>query len=175
MKRNGDWMQTFTKGQFWPMDPRVDEIHIEDIAHALSNICRYGGHCRKFYSVAEHSCHVSDSLPPHYALDGLLDDAAEAYIGDMIRPIKYSIPVYQELDEVISIQIRKRFGLTRCRRPEVMTVDNAILFDESEQVMGGQVVDWKLPGKPLGIKIQFWTPERAEREFMDRFHKTLGL
>ena len=57
--RKGDWMQTFLGIQFWPMEPRVDEIQIEDIAHALSNQCRFAGHCSTFYSVAQHSVMVA--------------------------------------------------------------------------------------------------------------------
>jgi len=59
LQRNGDWIQTFSGLQFWPLDPRPDEINIEDIAHALSLQCRFGGHCNRFYSVADHSIHVS--------------------------------------------------------------------------------------------------------------------
>ena len=169
MKRNGDWMQTFTGRQFWPMDPKIEDIDILDIAHGLSNICRYGGHAKAFYSVAEHSCHVSDALPPELALAGLLDDAAEAYIGDMIRPIKYSIPQYQALDGYLSAMINERFGIPKERHPEVIRVDNAILADESEQVMLGQVADWKLTEPALGVTIQFWSPELAKMMFWGRF------
>ena len=66
--RKGDWMQTYTGRQFWPIDPRANEVHIEDIAHALSMMCRYNGHCRTFYSVAEHSVLVSQHVPPEHAL-----------------------------------------------------------------------------------------------------------
>ena len=54
-QRTGNWMQTYSGVQFWPLDPHHSEINIVDIAHALSNMCRYAGHCREFYSVAEHS------------------------------------------------------------------------------------------------------------------------
>lgn len=65
-ERAGDWMQTFTGRQFWPMDPRPEDLDILDIAHALSLLCRFGGHCQRFYSVAEHSVHVSTlaTAPP---------------------------------------------------------------------------------------------------------------
>ena len=77
-ERIGDWIQTYTGRQFWPLDPRVDEIHIEDIAHSLSMRCCYGGHLTDFYSVAEHSVLVSLHVPQEFALWGLLHDAAEA-------------------------------------------------------------------------------------------------
>src|SRR5262245_27549306 len=101
-QRIGDWMQTISGRKFWPLDPRPEEVCIEDIGHALSLVCRFGGHCHTFYSVAEHSVRVSllaedmakssahwtDENIRMIALSGLLHDAAEAYIGDMVRPLK---------------------------------------------------------------------------------------
>ena len=81
--RNGSWLQTYTGIQFWPLDPRPEEIDIQDIAHALSLLCRFNGHCQRFYSVAEHSVHVSTILAPEFGLWGLLHDAAEAYLSDI--------------------------------------------------------------------------------------------
>src|ERR1700724_2684254 len=86
---DGGWQQTFTGRRFYPLSPRVEDVCIEDIAHALSNICRYGGHCREFYSVAQHCNMVSDWMP-EFKLEGLLHDSPEAYIGDMVRPVKHS-------------------------------------------------------------------------------------
>jgi hypothetical protein len=88
MKRKGDWMQTYTGRQFWPIDPRADEIDIVDIAHALSQQCRFAGHCKSFYSVATHSWHTSNVCNSENALWGLLHDAAEAYLVDLPTPIK---------------------------------------------------------------------------------------
>lgn len=68
--RRGDWIQTFTGRRFWPLDPRPEDVCIEDIAHALSLKCRFGGHCTRFYSVAEHSVHVSNYVPAEFALWG---------------------------------------------------------------------------------------------------------
>ena len=86
--RTGDWTQTFAGIQFYPFDPRPDEVKIKDIAHALSMICHFNGHTREFFSVAQHSLMVSYLLPAEHKLWGLMHDSAEAYIGDMIRPIK---------------------------------------------------------------------------------------
>jgi hypothetical protein len=99
--RVGDWIQTYSGRQFWPLDPRVEDVHLEDIAHALSNVCRYTGHVREFYSVAEHSVHVSWSCEPEDALWGLLHDASEAYLADMARPVKQNMPVYVAAERLV--------------------------------------------------------------------------
>lgn len=85
-----DWMQTYTGRVFWPLEPRPEDVDIVDIAHALANLCRYGGHSKVFYSVAHHSVLVSQIVPPADALWGLMHDSAEAYVIDLIRPIKHS-------------------------------------------------------------------------------------
>src|SRR4051794_15527189 len=92
--RRGGWITTFSRRQFWPLDPHSDEIHIEDIAHSLSQQCRFGGHSRSFYSVAQHSCLVSALCKANDALWGLLHDASEAYLGDIPRPLK-SLPEFE--------------------------------------------------------------------------------
>lgn len=86
-KRRGDWMMTYSGRAFWPLDPRADEIDPLDIAHALSMLCRYGGHVRRFYSVAEHCVLMSHAVAPEHALWALLHDATEAYMVDLPRPI----------------------------------------------------------------------------------------
>lgn len=82
------WILTYTGRKFWPLEPKAEDVCIEDIAHALSNICRYGGHSKHFYSVAQHSWLVSYLVHEDNALWGLMHDAAEAYIGDMVSPLK---------------------------------------------------------------------------------------
>src|SRR4030066_897027 len=109
--RKGDWIQTWSGRQFWPLDPRPEEIFIDDIAHALGNICRFTGHCLDFYSVAEHCLHVSMWDDPEFALIGLLHDASEAYLCDIPRPVKPYIMVYKELENAIERSIFERFGI----------------------------------------------------------------
>ena len=79
-ERRGDWIQTYLGIQFWPLDPRPEEVMLFDIAHSLSNMCRFTGHCREFYSVAQHSVIVSQNVPREDAAWGLLHDASEAYM-----------------------------------------------------------------------------------------------
>lgn len=84
----GSWMQTYTGRRLFPMDPSPADVDIIDIAHALSMQCRYNGHVRRFMSVAEHCVLISENVPAQDALWGLLHDATEAYVGDMIRPLR---------------------------------------------------------------------------------------
>jgi len=87
--RNDDeWIQTYTGKKFWAFDAAIADICIEDIAHALAMRCRFGCHCKEFYSVAQHSVIVSHHLPPELKLWGLLHDATEAYLPDVPRPQK---------------------------------------------------------------------------------------
>ncbi len=97
-KRKGDWMQTCSGLKIWPMDPRPEEICLNDIAHALSMICRFSGHTKKFYSVAEHSVFVSHHVKSENAIYGLLHDSSEAYISDIIRPVKVFVPEYKKIE-----------------------------------------------------------------------------
>jgi len=96
------WFLTASGKRFWPLDPRPEDICIEDIAHALSHICRFGGHVREPYSVAQHSVIVSMIVKPENALYGLLHDAAEAYAGDMVRPLKRGMPAYRSIESAVS-------------------------------------------------------------------------
>ena len=98
-KRKGDWIQTFTGKRIYPFDPDPDLICIDDIAHALSNICRFTGHVKHFYSVAQHSVIVANAIPdslgvPHtneLYLQALLHDAQEYLFSDLSRPLKRSL------------------------------------------------------------------------------------
>jgi 5'-deoxynucleotidase YfbR-like HD superfamily hydrolase len=88
--RQGDWANTVSGSQFWPADPRPQDVHMPDVAMSLARICRFGGHLRRdveHYSVAQHCVIVSLNVPHQYALQGLLHDAEESFIGDPIKPI----------------------------------------------------------------------------------------
>lgn len=173
MKPTKDWIQTYTGRQFWPTEPHYLDICIEDIAHSLSMQCRYTGHCKFFYSVAEHSVHVSHFLPPALQLEGLLHDATEAYLTDVPRPIKPFLAEYKGMEQRIRLAIACYFGLQKDEAAEVQRVDSAILADEMAQLMAKPPADWRLPEPPLGVTIEGWLPERAKAEFLKRFHKLL--
>jgi hypothetical protein len=136
-ERKGDWLQTYTGLAYWPLDPRADEVRIEDIAHALSQLCRYTGHCKRFYSVAEHSVHVSRLVPPEHALTGLLHDATEAYINDLNRPLKYQLPEYRRVEDTNWRVIAEKFGLPFVMPRAVKDVDGTMLWAERRELFHG--------------------------------------
>lgn len=165
------WIQTATGKAFYPLDPRSTEIDIVDIAHALSHLCRYAGHTKQFYSVAQHSVLVARALPDHLKLWGLLHDASEAYLVDIPAPIKPMIGGYADIERNVMRVICEKFGLQQKIPAEVKRVDVAILADERNQLMTKPPMDWKLKEPPLGIQIDYWPPEKARAEFMSEFRR----
>ena len=166
----GDWIQTFTGRQFWPIAPAVDEVEIEDIAHALSMLCRFGGHCLRFYSVAEHSVLLARHVAPEHALWALLHDASEAYLVDIPRPLKPYLAGYREAEDAIIAVICQRFGLPEGMPVAVKLADTAILSDEAEQNMAPPPVAWSTTTAPLGVELKFWSPALAKYKFLQAFH-----
>lgn len=169
-------MQTFTGRRFWPLDPRASEIDIRDVAHGLAMTCRYGGHSRRFYSVAEHAVLVSQFVPERFALHGLLHDSAEAYVGDMVRPLKHQpeMTPFRVAEAAIEVEVAKRFGLRwgPVAAAAVKDVDDRILVDEIRAIMrrprlymGGRLGRLR----PLGARILGLSPDVAERVFLDRY------
>lgn len=167
--RIGNWMQTYSGSQFWPLDPRPEEIEIEDIAHALSNTCRFAGHCERFYSVAEHSVYVSRMVPPHMRLMGLLHDASETYVVDVPRPLKPSLVGYKEIENKVWEAIAARFGLSSVMPPEIKVADNAVLLAERDQIMKPEAAPWCLDGTPAPVTIECLSPQDAELLFLREF------
>lgn len=169
----GDWMQTYTGIQFHPLDPRPEDIDPADIAHSLSLICRYGGHVHRFYSVAEHCVLMSQAVPSAFALWALLHDAAEAYVGDMVRPLKRQMPAYCDAEDAVLSVITMKFGLPSFGRgvlpPAVKDADNRILLTERDALMPNTRYSWAQDGmEPLPVAVTGWAPEEAERHYLDR-------
>jgi hypothetical protein len=169
--RRGNWLQTWSGRQFWPLDPRPEEIHIGDIAHALSNACRYGGHCNRFYSVAEHSVLVSQVVPPEHALIALLHDATEAYCVDVPRPLKPALSGYKAIEHGIWLAVAARFGLPGGMPNEVKAADNAVLLAEQAQIMKAPPAPWCTQGEPAAVTILCLPPMEARALFLRRFHE----
>ncbi len=179
MSDRGPWMQTFTGRAFYPLDPRPEDVCIEDVAHALAMQCRYNGHSIPFYSVAEHSVIVSYNVKFEHAREGLMHDAAEAYLGDMIRPLKATplgelFAVYERRVEAV---IAERFALwwTAEATADVSEIDRRILCDELAHVMAAPPQPW-WHGSEIGLGSfpSGEPPQVAERDFLDRFRYLFG-
>jgi hypothetical protein len=169
--REGNWMQTYTGRQFWPMDPRPEEVHLEDMAHGLANACRFAGHCLRFYSVAEHSILMSRIVRPELALTALLHDATEAYVVDVPRPLKPFLPGYKDIEHKVWLAIAARYGLPEDLPDEIKEADNAMLLAEQAQNMAPPPAPWCIPGEIAPVVLPFWSPAQAEVEFLARFHE----
>ena len=131
--------------------------------------CRYAGHCKRFYSVAEHSVLLSQAVAPEHRLWALLHDASEAYLVDVPRPVKPFLPGYREAEDRLMAAVCERFGLPHAMPCEVKRVDSAILNDERAQNMHHSRHDWSIDPTPLGVTLQMWSPSEAETQFLAAF------
>ena len=169
--RVGDWMQIASGRQFWPFDPRAEEVDIEDIAHALSQLCRFGGHTLRFYSVAEHSVLISYVVPPEDAFAALMHDATEAYCVDIPRPLKRGLSNYADVEAGIWRAICVRFGIEPVLSAAVKAADNAMCIAEARSIMSRPEVDWSAGADAADIEPRCWSPEVARAAFLGRFYE----
>lgn len=167
-------MQTASGRAYYPGAPMSTDVDILDIAHALSNLCRFGGHCRRFYSVAEHSVLVSRVVPAEYALQGLLHDATEAYLVDVPRPLKHQLPQYGVFEATNWAAVAERFGLPWELHESVKEADNAVLLAEKAQLLGPSPMPWNVPGNAADVRVEGLKPRAAYWEFMNRFFELTG-
>ena len=171
-------IQTFSGRRINPFAPNPQQIVIDDIAQALANQCRFGGHCRTFYSVAQHSCLLTDLVA---AADGdetdqlwaLLHDAAEAYLVDLPHPLKHRSELgerFREIEIPLQAVILKRFGLPPVPPAKLKEIDRALLAAEKAALLP-DTWDWpELEGvDAVTIEIDPWLPERAAGELRARF------
>lgn len=171
------WIQTYLGKQFWPLDPQHEDIEIVDIAHALSNLCRYGGHTNWFYSVAQHCVLVSEVVPPEFALYGLLHDASEAYLIDVPRPIKHAegMETYRKAEAWLETVIYERFGLDFIVPGCIKIADNQLLRTEQRDLMKPPLVAWEDNRVgALDQQIVPLLPEGAKALYLNRFHALTG-
>ena len=169
--RKGDWIQTFTGRQFWPLDPFPSDFSIYDIAHGLANIGRFGGHLKVFYSVAQHSLFVS-KWSPGRELEGLMHDAPETYIGDMVRPLKLHMPAFKQVEARIYHALAQAYYLPEKMSRDVKYADNFALVTEwdnfgtcSRKLWDPEVANIK----SLGIPVAPMSPDIAEKAFLWQF------
>jgi uncharacterized protein len=189
-RNNKDWIQTFTGKRFNLFDPKPKDVDILDIAHALGNLCRYTGHCKRFYSVAEHSIFVSMRAEELAGRDttagvraarwGLLHDASEAYVNDLARPLKHQpeLKLYRRVEQRVMGVIAAAFQLGK--EPAcVKQADDELLWTEVRDLLQPLHPDWKKTARkvvePLeGVRCIGFSPDKASYLFMARFKEVFG-
>jgi hypothetical protein len=162
---------TYNGITFWPLDPRIDEVNIEDIAHSLSMQCRFNGHLRCFYSVSEHSVRVAAQCSPENALWGLLHDASEAYLTDLPAPIKEEMPDYKKMERIVQAVICEKFGLPIDEPAEVKKNDIILRVTEMRDLRknGHITIDYNKI-EPLPGTICPWGQEEAKKILLQVFN-----
>ena len=172
---NHGWIQLYSGRKFKPFDVKSSDISIHDIAHSLSNMCRFTGHCKSFYSVAQHSVLVSHVVAPELSLCGLLHDASEAYLVDVPKPLKRmsTFDEYRKLEEQIQTIIFNKFGWTKGELPEVKKADVQLLATEARDLMSPLHPEWIQPCKPLPFTITPLEPSAAKMLFLERFKELM--
>ena len=194
-ERKGNYMHTASGRKYWPFDPRADEIDIEVIAQHLATQARWQGATRHrrfkskiFLSVAEHSVYVArfvrDELNrPDLELEGLLHDASESYIGDLIRPMKYS-PAFRkpflEVEQINELKIAERFNLVYPFPKEIKMADDAVCDAENQQcIYLHPDEEWESdmlhdPSLTAPYEIQMLQPYEAKAFFLEAYHEAIG-
>jgi hypothetical protein len=169
---------TYTGKWFAPMEPRVNDVDIVDIAHALSLICRFTGHTKYHYSVAQHSIAVSCLCDPKTMIYGLMHDAAEAYLTDIAHPIKagfmWNGKPFSEVEDHLMEVILNALGVPQpstAARKEVTAIDRSVGVSESIQLMKHQL-SWgrNTRVEPANYRVHPWMAEYAEQCFMKKFN-----
>lgn len=174
MRTDNNYVRTFTGRHFWPVDPRPEDVCIEDIAHALSLTCRWNGHCTRHYSIAQHSCFVHDWVGRGDKLVGLLHDASEAYICDLAKPIKGLVAGYQEIERRLMDTIAQALGFTWPESPAVKDADVFALgaemwhlFEPRRQYIAVGAAQQEIIED---LTLPTLTPKQAEEAFLRRYY-----
>lgn len=173
-------IETATGDYVDPLDLRPEDVDGYAIARGLSHICRFGGQCVRYYSVAEHCCRMADVVPSHLRRVALLHDAAEAYLCDMPTPVKTRLADYREIEARAGAAILARYRVED-RRDELHAWDAMLLRAEADALMPSKGYGWQWAGGVMPQLIEIcpnggelgWDPERARREWMSRFHKLI--
>ncbi len=156
------------------MKPNILDINIVDIANSLSRQCRFNGNTNRFYSVCQHSILVSNIINPVFAVEGLLHDSTEAYIGDIVSPIKSFLPEFQKIESILWKSICRKYGLSTSKfcEIEIKKADIKALVTESR--------DFKCPLtykqyqiEPLKKKIVPLSAKKSRDKFIERFYELM--
>ena len=172
-----EWIETYTGRQFEYISESIDAINIEDISHALSNLCRFAGNCHEFYSVAQHSYIVSQYVSPKNKLQALLHDATETYISDIPAPFKRMFPEVKKIENDICKRIFKKFNINYPISQEVKLIDIRLLLAERKYLFNHKYNhDWGFDVSALDINLKqfgIWSPLLAEKKFKENFKQLM--
>lgn len=162
------WIQTYTGKAFNLSYITADQFDIVDIAHALSNLCRYTGHTKEFYSVAQHCVHAYDIAPKRLKKTALLHEVSEAYLGDISSPLKALLPDYRRLEDRIMLHASFKFNFFYGFPEEIKEIDRRLLQTEKNQLMQKEPKAWDISAEPYDLQIVGWSNLHAENEFLTR-------
>ncbi len=177
----GNWIQTYTGRQFWPLDPRPVDIDLKDIAHALSQQCRFSGHTNEFFSVAQHSANVAAYLEREGHSEatqrcGLLHDASEAYLIDVPRPMKRLLPDYIAAEDDLQSVIAERFKISWPFPEPVHHADNVMLASEAKRLLKPPPAPWEKMPDPIEHDVWFESmPPRLAEDYFLMAASELGI
>jgi len=156
-------------------DPKPDQFTLADIAGALSKICRFGGQVGKFYSVAQHSVLCADQamldgLPLSVRRAALMHDAAEAFTGDIVKPLKVMLPEFAEIERRVEYVVNLKYGLLTGPYDwdRVKEIDRAMLMAERRMLFSADQVEWtgERDVRRIELAAECYPPEAAERAFL---------
>lgn len=176
VKMKDQWISLLSGAQFNYNKPEKSDVTIEDIASALSNVCRFSGHLPYFYSVAQHLVNTSRIVPDHLAFTAVMHDTAEAFTNDIPTPLKWALPIFKELEGKIESAMAKKFNFTYPYPPEIKEADTNMLILEKIYVKGDNSVWPNYEGIKVDhlvhlVDLEGWQPRRAKREFLERYYE----
>ena len=157
------------------LNPHQSFVLVRDIAHSLAMQCRFNGHTAQFYSVAEHSVHCSHIVPPEDALTALMHDAAEAFIGDVAKPLKRLLPDYAEIENTVEEAIFDKLDIPFPFPPSVKEADIRMLRLEQRDAMLSTDAWYGMDGLVFpDVNLRFWAPTEAKNQFLLRYAYLTG-
>jgi predicted HD phosphohydrolase len=167
----GNTMRLLSGKYFDLANPRPEDFTFFDIAGPLAKICRFGGQIDYFYSVAEHLWHCTylaekDGLPIETQQAILLHDAAEAFIGDVIKPLKIMFSEYKKIELDVEWAISQKFAIDFAREEQaIKKIDHEMLIAERRHLFSKDDVEWEGENEVRKVEVQFRKWDHHEAEF----------
>lgn len=170
------WVITLSGTRFNILKPDPEAVRIEDIACALARQARFNGHTRFFYSVGQHSCLGAEVSPTkEIALHMLFHDATEAYVGDLVSPVKALLPDFEVIESRIHWAISKKIGLEYPLPKVVKQIDRRLLATEVRDLITKDIASWGIGAdEPFEFPIIPWPPEVTEARFLEIARKLMN-